>query len=122
MKLVLEIDCSNPFPSFIQLKKFIQENCRVTICEIRDKFSQRGLSVITMKKHNCFGKEDRLVLAYDINRKFFKYLQLFMKEPYVNCEIDHIDVILDTTIYDGPKQYELLPIVLSIKYSRLYQK
>ena len=100
------------FPTYLELKQYIKENPQATICEIRDKFNQQGETVISIKKPNCKNKE--LVLAYDINSDFFKYLQTFMKEDYVICGTDNMACLIsDKTLYTG--KGEFLPIVLSIK-------
>ena len=100
------------FPTFLELKRFINENPQATICEIRDKFNQHGEDVISINKPKCKNKE--LVLAYGINSDFFKYLQTFMKEDYVICETDYMACLIsDKTRYIG--KGEFLPIVLSIK-------
>ncbi len=100
------------FPTFLELKQFIEDNPRATICEIRDKFHQQGDSVITIKKPECKNKE--LVLAYDINSDFFTYLRTFMKEDYVICGTDHMACLIsDKTRYTGKEEF--YPIILSIK-------
>jgi len=105
------------FPTFLELKKFIQDNPEATICEIRDKFNQTGEAVISIKKDKCKNKE--LVLAYGINSDFFEYLQTFIKEDYVICRTDIIACrISDRTWYTG--KGEFLPITLSIKKDSLF--
>ena len=100
------------FPTFVALKNFILENPKSTICEIRDKFEQHGDDVVTRLKPNCKNKE--MVLAYNINGDFFGYLQNFMKQDYVLCDVDKMACLIsDNHIYTGPGQF--LPIVLSIK-------
>jgi hypothetical protein len=100
------------FPTFSELKQFIIERPRASICEIRDKFNQRGDDIIMQKKENC--KKKMEVLAYGINADFFEYLQEFIKEGYVVCELDMLACrITDSTRYIG--EGEFLPIVLSIK-------
>ena len=99
------------FPTFLELKEYIIEHPRATICELRDKFNQQGDDVISIKKKNTNQKQ---VLAYAINGDFFEYLQSFMKEEYVDINTDNMACLIsDSTIYEGPEQ--LLPIVLSIK-------
>jgi len=101
------------FPTFLELKQFISEHPKSTICAIRDKFNQIGDAVIIIKKPTCKNKE--FVLAYNINREFWKYLYTFMKEDYVKCEEDRVVdlIITDEKKYIG--QGEFFPIVLSIK-------
>jgi hypothetical protein len=100
------------YPTFAELKQFIKENKKTTICEIRDKYNQKGESIICINKPKC--KNKLQVLAYGINSEFFKYLQTFMKEDYVICESDMLACrISDSTIYIG--KGEFIPIVLSIK-------
>jgi len=100
------------YPSFTELKQFIKENKKATICEIRDKYNQKGETIICINKPNCKNKQQ--ILAYGINSEFFKYLQSFMKEDYVICESDMLACrISDSTIYTG--KGEFIPIVLSIK-------
>ena len=91
---------AQPYPTFLEIKQFIKDNPRVTICEIRDKFNQRGEAIISIKKPKCKNKE--LILAYGINSDFFKYLQTFMKEDYVICGTDNMACIIsDSTTYTG---------------------
>ena len=93
------------FPTFVALKNFILENPKSTICEIRDKFEQHGDDVVINKE---------MVLAYNINGDFYGYLQNFMKQDYVLCDVDKMACLIsDNHIYTGPGQF--LPIVLSIK-------
>ena len=100
------------FPSFDELKNFLLENPRATICEIRDKFEQHGDVVVSRLKPNCKNKE--IVLAYNINADFFQYLHTFMQQDYVHCDIDRMACIIsDNHIYTGPGEF--LPIVLSVK-------
>lgn len=101
------------FPTFLELKQFIYEHPKSTICAIRDNFNQIGDAVIIIKKPTCKNKE--FVLAYNINSEFWKYLYTFMKEEYVKCEEDRLAerIITDEKKYTG--QGEIFPIVLSIK-------
>tara|TARA_B100000900_G_C20545964_1_gene702536 strand:+ start:99 stop:458 length:360 start_codon:yes stop_codon:yes gene_type:complete len=100
------------FPTFSELKKFIEENPKATICEIRNEFKQEGEDVVSIKKPNCKKKE--LIVAYSINGEFYRYLQSFMKEEYVICDSDHMACLIsDDTRYIGPGEF--FPIVLSIK-------
>jgi len=93
-------------PTFAELTHFIYQHPRATICEIRDEFNQKGDSFITIKKQ---------VIAYGINSEFFDHLQEFMKEDYVECDIDHMACLIsDNTRYNGPGKF--LPVVLSIKF------
>ena len=102
----------NIFPSFLELKNFIINNQKATICEIRDNFNQKGDIIVSINKPNC--KKKQQILAYDINPSFFKYLQEFIKEDYVLCESNmNACLISDPTIYNGPGEF--IPIVLSIK-------
>ena len=99
------------FPTFLELKEYIIEHPRATICELRDKFKQNGDDVISIKKNNSNQKH---VLAYAINGDFFEYLKSFMKEEYVDINIEDMACLIsDSTIYEGPGI--LSPIVLSIK-------
>lgn len=100
------------YPTHEELCKFIIENPKSTICEIRDKFEQYGDDIISIPKPNC--QEKQLILAFNIQSNFFKYLQTFMKEDYVLTGTDHMAcAISDKEIYRGPGEF--LPIVLSIK-------
>lgn len=100
------------YPTFAELKQFIKENSKATICEIRDRYNQKGESIISINKPNCKNKQQ--IIAYGINSEFFTYLQTFMKEDYVICESDMLACrISDSTIYTG--KGEFIPIVLSIK-------
>lgn len=102
---------ANGFPSFRELKKFISNNQRATICEIRNHFSQKGDTTICIPKPNC--KHKQYVLAYNINAEFYAHLTEFMKEKYVIVDKDPLAcMISDSTIYTGPGEF--LPIVLSI--------
>ena len=96
---------AQPLPSFAELSDFIYQNPRATICQIRDKFNQKGDSYITIMNE---------VIAYGINSEFFEYLQEYMKEDYVQCDIDYMACrISDNTRWAGPGKF--LPVVLSIK-------
>ncbi len=96
------------FPSFEEIKEFIKNNEKATICEIRDKFNQQGDDIVSMMINN---KE--YVLAYGINAPFFNYLQEFMKNDYVECNEDVLCCLIsDSTKYVGDEQF--LPMVLSI--------
>lgn len=94
------------FPSFQEIKKFIQENDnRATICQIRDHFGQMGSSTVHFKDK---------VLAYKINQQFYNHLHEFIKQFYVECDFDYMMCLAyDRTIYTGSKQF--VPLVLSIK-------
>lgn len=99
------------FPTISELKQFIYEKKRATICEIRDKFSQRGNSTICIKNSDCNKKD--LVLAYNINKEFWDFLKIFMKKAYVRCDIDiMVCMYSDKTIYSGSNEF--VPLVLSI--------
>jgi hypothetical protein len=101
-----------PFPTFQELKNFIKNNQRVTICEIRDKFNQKGSDICAIIKPGC--KNKHLILAYSINKDFFTYLQKFMKNDYVAIDLDPLAcMISDTTTYTGKGEFS--PIVLSIQ-------
>ena len=92
-------------PTFDELKQFIRARPEATICEIRDKFGQKGDSIISTKQY---------VLAYSIKSEFWRHLQEFMKQPYVTVDLNMLACrISDSTRYVGPGQF--LPIVLSIK-------
>ena len=55
-----------------------------------------------------------MVLAYGINKEFFRHLRKFMKKEYVKCDCDIMAcAISDKTRYNGPGEF--IPIVLSIK-------
>jgi hypothetical protein len=91
------------FPTFSELKQFIEENKKATICEIRN---QKGVDVIINKQ-----KE---ILAYGINSEFFFYLKTFIEEDYVVCTSDIIACLFsDSTQYAGEGKFQ--PIVLSIQ-------
>jgi len=108
---------SNIYPSFLELKTFISEHPESTICEIRDKFNQKGDDIILKPKPGCI--EKNLVLAYDIKADFFRYLQTFIKEKYVECKPSAMACrISDDAPYDGPDEF--IPIVLSIKKYSLF--
>lgn len=97
------------FPTFAELKQFIKENPKTTICQLRDKYNQKGESIVCIKEN-----KKTKVLAYGINSKFFEYLQSFMKEDYVICGSDMLACrISDSTLYIGKEEF--IPIVLSIK-------
>ena len=99
------------FPTFLELKQFIKENPETSICQIRDKFNQRGDAIISMTKDKC--KKKQLILAYSINENFFEYLEDFMKEEYVICDTNMLSCrIYDKTRYVGKEEF--LPLVLSI--------
>ena len=94
------------FPTFLELKQFIEENKKATICEIRDKFNQKGVDVIINKQ-----KE---ILAYSIDKEFFFYLKTFIEEDYVVCTSDiMVCLFADSTQYAGEGKFQ--PIVLSIQ-------
>jgi len=106
------VNSCDVFPSFLEIKEFIEENPRSTICEIRDKFNQSGEDIISQLKPNC--KQKQLILAFNINSDFFAYLQQFIKEDYVLCDVDPMACLIsDSQIYKGPGEF--LPIILSIK-------
>lgn len=97
------------FPTFLELKEYIIEHPRATICELRDKFNQHGDDTFIKETFN-----KTIVSAYDINGDFFKYLQNFMKEEYVDVDIENMaHRISDSTSYNGPGEF--IPYVLSIK-------
>jgi len=107
----MALQTENEFPTYLELKQFIKNNQKATVCEIRDKFNQSGDSVISIIKPNCTKK--KIVLAYSINGLFFQYLQEFMKEDYVICDTDHMACLIsDQTKYIGSDEF--LPLVLSI--------
>ncbi len=100
---------TSEYPSFTELKQYIKENQKVTICQIRDKYNQKGDSIIAIKD-----KRKTQIIAYGINSDFFQYLQTFMKEDYVICGKDMLACrISDSTLYVG--KGEFIPVVLSIK-------
>lgn len=99
----------NTYPTFLELKEFIKKNPQTTICDIRDKYNQKGDIVISMIKPE---KKKEYILAYGINSDFFRYLQTFIKEDYVKCELNNIVCLMDSTTYIG--KGEFMPIVLSI--------
>lgn len=93
------------FPSYDELKEFIRQRPRATICQIRDHFKQRGDDHI---------KIGRNIVASGINGAFFEYLQEFIKQDYVIVEEDAIACLIsDSTRWTGPGKF--LPVVLSIK-------
>ena len=69
------------FPTFLEIKDFILNHQRATICEIRDHFNQKGDDVIFSANPDC--KKKVFVLAYGINGDFFDHLRDFMKQDYV---------------------------------------
>ena len=100
------------FPSFDKIKEFIVSHQKATINEIKTYFKQSGEDIITISKPNC--KNKKLVLAFNINGKFFEYLQEFMKNDFVLCDTDKMACLIsDSELYTGP--HEFLPITLSIK-------
>ena len=100
------------FPTFSELKEFINEHPKATICEISDRFKQNGEDVIAIKKPNC--KKKKLILAFNIKSDFFEYLQTFIKEEYVICQEDFMACLIsDRHRYTGSEEF--CPIVLSIK-------
>ena len=97
------------FPNFNELKEFIKNNQKATICEIRDKFNQKGEDIVSIMNGN-----KKCDLAYSINAPFFEHLQEFMKNDYVIVQEDALCCLVsDKTKYIGKGHF--LPIVLSIK-------
>jgi hypothetical protein len=94
------------FPTYLELKQFIEAKQKATICTIRDLFNQKGEDTIYNSQNQ--------VLAYSINSEFFMYLKTFIEQDYVVCRSDIIACLLqDSTEYDGQENF--VPIVLSIR-------
>ena len=100
------------FPTILELKEYVRDNHRVTICGLRDAFGQEGDGIVR-KKERCCGHKG-MVIAYGINLDFYEHLLVFMEEDYVICSVDMaICNALDTTRYTGHDKF--LPLVLSIE-------
>jgi len=83
------------YPSFNQLREFIEAHPRTSVCEIRNHFNQRGNDIIslTITKHK--------------NGEFFTYLFTFLKQDYVIWDN------YDSSIY--PSDGKFGPLVFSIE-------
>ena len=93
-------------PTFKEIEDFIVAKPRATICEIRDHFGKRGNYVCFIKKN---------VLAYGIDKDFLTHLREFLKNPFVEIELDILACLCsDETKYTGKGKF--LPIVLTIKH------
>lgn len=98
------------YPSFEELRQYLRTHPRTTICELRDVYHQRGDDIIAYEKPK---EEDQIVLAYGIQREFFTYLQSFIREQDVICQVDEMTCLVkDQTRYIGKGQF--LPFVLSL--------
>ena len=98
------------FPSYEELKQFLNDNPDSTINEIKAYYNQNGDEFISFTKPNC--KKKQIVWAYNINYQFAKYLQTFMKQEYVEIKKSPIACMIDGW-YTGPEEF--IPITLSIK-------
>ena len=93
-------------PTFTQIEDFVISKPRATICEIRDHFGKRGNYV-------CFIRNK--VIAYGIDKEFFIHLREFIKNPFVETELDFMACMCsDETKYTGKGKF--LPVVLTIKH------
>lgn len=96
-------------PTFDQLTAFLKAHPAATICEIRDHFGQRGEHTFTTKE----GRNSRVV-AYGIDKSFWRHLQQFMKQDCVRIQIDPLAcVISDSILYSGKQVF--LPIFLTMQ-------
>jgi hypothetical protein len=99
------------FPSFEEISEFIRNEGEVTFLNLRDKFNQHGENTI------CFPTYDgeEVVVAYNINGEFFKYLQEFIRKNNVGTRED-MSVIKrrDPTLYSGDRG-KFYPVVLYMK-------
>lgn len=100
------------YPSFRQLKDFILHHPQTTIRQIQEHYHQQGQDVIAYETPH--GEEEQVILAYNIQKDFFVYLQSFVKENDVVCEISQPAYSFSGAVnYHG--KGKLLPIVLSMK-------
>ncbi len=97
------------YPSFDEIKKFVETNPRATINEIKDEFDQHGDAVCSVWKG-----DKKLVLSFGIDEGFWNHLTHFIEQEYVEVDEDAFACcISDKQRYVG--EGEFIPIVLSIK-------
>ena len=102
----------NNLPSFDEIKQFIIERPWATICEIRDKFNQKGEFSCGYLKEGCKTKME--IYAYGATEQFGPHILEFIKQDYVELDIDPLASLQsDSTRYRGPDEF--VPIVISIK-------
>lgn len=102
---------NNEFPSFSELKVFVTNHPRSSVCEIRDHFNQQGDDTITIPKEGC--KFKRRVVAYAIRADFYSHLKEFIKKDYIKLDLCRMScMVSDSTIYHG--KHEFLPVLLTV--------
>jgi len=95
------------YPSFAELRSYLQTHPRSTICDIRDYFHQQGTDIL----YSPSPEYTYVVWAYDIQQDFFHYLQIFIQtEERVIGEMDE----QVSQHYHG--EGKLLPFVLSMSH------
>ena len=114
MEETVVADTTN-FPTFKEIETFIRAQQSVTICQIRDYFHQKGDSVMIFKLHGKI-----YVSAFGINPAFYRYLQTFMRQPFVNLYADMMVCLIEDKTRYVPQcdNEEFYPIVLAINQPR----
>lgn len=97
----------NNIISEIDIIKFIKENPRCTMCEIRDNFNMTGDIVCSIPKPNS--KNKRIIFAYDVNRYFAEIFHKAIYDKKIGwCINKFMCMTADSTQYTG--QYEFVPL------------
>ena len=104
------------FPTYDEIKQFIIDKPRATVCEIRDRFDQRGnhWGVTEFRGEEC-------LVAYGINGDFYTYLLKFLKQDCVEWD----GSLLDCAVSDStrpPPGIKFLPLVFTIRPSSPVKK
>jgi hypothetical protein len=106
---------TSTLPTVEEIYKYVKNHPDSTVCQIRDRFKQRGDTFVSFKKPGCKTKEE--VVAFGIKPEFFPLLQEFWKRDDVRVYGGHWAQIAcmmnDRQRYIGPDEF--LPVCTSIK-------